>query len=154
MVGWEYLMLIVDKLVGGLVPVRFVLFAAIGGVGVFVNLAVLRGCLLAHWPFARAEAVATFAAMVSNFLLNNALTYRDRRLRGWAALRGLVVFCAGCAVGAVANVGIADAVFAQAGHWWVGGLAGAALGAVWNYAVASTYVWARSRAAAAPQSSG
>ncbi len=154
MVGWEYLLLIADKLVGGLVPVRFALFALIGGSGVLVNLLVLRLGLLAGWTFADAEVAATGVAMVSNFVLNNLLTYRDRRLRGGRAVRGLLVFCAGCAVGAVANVGIAAAVFAQAGRWWLGGLAGALLGAVWNYAVASTYVWARSRAVVAPQSKG
>ncbi len=144
MVAWEYLMLIADKLVGGVVPVRFALFVFIGGIGMGVNLVVLRLLLgNSSTPFATAEAIATFAAMVGNFLLNNQLTYRDRRLVGWRAVRGLVTFCLGCGVGAVANVGIASAVFGAGGRWWLGGLAGAALGAVWNYAIAATYTWRR-----------
>ena len=146
MVAWEYLMLIADKLVGRVVPVRFALFALIGGVGVGVNLVVLRLGLGGGLAFATAEALATAAAMAGNFLLNNRLTYRDRRLRGVRALRGLAVFCVGCAVGAVANVGIAAAVFDSGERWWLAGLAGAVLGAVWNYAIASTYVWTRGRA--------
>jgi dolichol-phosphate mannosyltransferase len=139
----DYLMLIADKLVGRVVPVRFVLFALIGGVGVVVNLIVLRVSLAAGLEFAAAEAIGTFAAMIGNFLLNNQLTYRDRRLRGWRAVRGMVTFCIGCGIGAVANVGIAAAVFGAAGRWWLAGLAGAMLGAVWNYAIASTYTWRR-----------
>jgi dolichol-phosphate mannosyltransferase len=146
MVAWEYLMLIADKLVGRVIPVRFALFALIGGVGVLVNLIVLRLGLGGGLGFATAEAVATAAAMVGNFLLNNRFTYRDRRLRGGRAARGLAVFCLGCAVGAVANIGIAASVFDTGGRWWLAGLAGAVLGAVWNYAIASTYVWTRPRA--------
>jgi dolichol-phosphate mannosyltransferase len=145
MVVWEFFMLIADKLVGRAVPVRFALFALIGGIGVLVNLAVLRSAMLAGLHFALAEAVATLSAMVSNFLLNNQFTYRDRRLRGWRMLRGLAVFCVGCSVGALANIGIAAEVFGQGHSWWLAGLAGALIGAVWNYAIASTYTWGRAR---------
>jgi dolichol-phosphate mannosyltransferase len=145
MVAWEYLMLIADKLVGHIVPVRFVLFALIGGLGVFVNLVVLRLGLGGGLRFTTAEAVATLAAMVSNFLLNNQLTYRDRRLKRWRLARGLITFCIGCSVGAVANVGIAIQIASEGRSWWLAGLAGALIGAVWNYAIASTYTWGRAR---------
>jgi dolichol-phosphate mannosyltransferase len=145
MVAWEYLMLIADKLVGHIVPVRFVLFALIGGLGVFVNLVVLRLGLGVGLRFTVAEAVGTLAAMVSNFLLNNQLTYRDRRLKRWRLVRGLVTFCIGCSVGAVANVGIAEQIASEGRSWWLAGLAGALIGAVWNYAIASTYTWGRAR---------
>ncbi len=145
MVAWEYLMLIADKLIGHIIPVRFVLFALIGGVGVLVNLVALRASLQAGARFAVAETVATLAAMVCNFLLNNQLTYRDRRLKRWRLVRGLVTFCIGCSIGAVANVGIAAQVFGQGRSWWLAGLAGALIGAVWNYAIASTYTWGRAR---------
>ncbi len=142
MVAWDYLMLIADKLVGRVLPARFLLFLLIGGVGVGVNLLVLRLGLRAT-SFATAEWIATLAAIGCNFALNNVLTYRDRRLRGWRAARGLALFTVGCSVGAVANVGIASALV-RTEAWWLAGLAGAVLGAVWNYAIAGTYVW-RSR---------
>ncbi len=145
MVAWEYLMLIADKLIGHIVPVRFVLFALIGGLGVGMNLFVLRLALDLGARFAAGETVATLAAMVFNFLLNNQLTYRDRRLKRWKLVRGLVTFCVGCSIGAVANIGIAAQVFGEGQSWWLAGLAGALIGAVWNYAIASTYTWGRTR---------
>jgi dolichol-phosphate mannosyltransferase len=145
MVAWEYLMLIADKLIGHIVPVRFVLFALIGGLGVGVNLVVLRLALGMGTGFAWGETAATLAAMVFNFLLNNQLTYRDRRLRRWKLVRGLVTFCVGCSIGAVANIGIAAQVFGEGQSWWLAGLAGALIGAVWNYAIASTYTWGKAR---------
>jgi dolichol-phosphate mannosyltransferase len=145
MVAWEYLMLIADKLIGHIIPVRFVLFALIGGIGVGVNLAVLRAGLGLGFGFGSGETVATIAAMVCNFMLNNQLTYRDRRLKRWKLVRGLVTFCVGCSIGAVANIGIAAEVFGRGQSWWLAGLAGALIGAVWNYAIASTYTWGRAK---------
>ena len=43
--------------------------------------------------------------MTSNFLLNNELTYRDRRLKGWGMLRGFVLFCLVCSVGRAGQCG-------------------------------------------------
>ena len=38
---WDYGMLLLDKLVGHLIPVRFIAFILVGGVGVFVHLIAL-----------------------------------------------------------------------------------------------------------------
>ncbi|MDP0977937.1 GtrA family protein, partial [Klebsiella pneumoniae] len=78
------LMLLVDKLLGRWLPARLISFAAVGSLGVLVHLAVLRtGMLLGGLPFVTAQALAVAVAMASNFELNNLLTYRDQRLRGW-----------------------------------------------------------------------
>jgi dolichol-phosphate mannosyltransferase len=139
-VVWEYLMLLVDKTVGRWVPARFVLFALVGTLGLLLHLSVLRAMLVA-FAFPLSQGIATAVAMVSNFSINNALTYRDRRLRGWNFLGGLVTFCAICAVGAFANVRLASLAFEQHYVWWLSGLAGAAASVVWNYAVTSIFTW-------------
>jgi dolichol-phosphate mannosyltransferase len=56
-------------------------------------------------------------------------------------VRGLFTFYAICALGTVANVGIAGYVFARHEVWWLAGLAGVAVGSVWNYAVSSVFTW-------------
>ncbi len=140
LVAWEYLMLLLDKLVGRWVPVRFVLFGAVGGTGVAVFLVTLD-IALGFASFTVAQAIATVVAMTSNFALNNVFTYRDKRLRGWRFFTGLATFYAVCAIGAVANVGIAATAFAHNYSWWLAGLAGVAVGVVWNYAVSSVFTW-------------
>jgi dolichol-phosphate mannosyltransferase len=145
LIALEYLQLLLDKLIGHIVPVRFVLFSAIGGFGLVVHLTVLAAAFkLLGLAFAAAQTVATLAAMTFNFLLNNILTYRDRRLRGRRLIYGLLSFYAVCAVGAVGNVGIAAYLFHFDRSWWLAGIAGAMLGAVWNYAISSIFTW-RSR---------
>jgi dolichol-phosphate mannosyltransferase len=73
--------------------------------------------------------------------LNNLLTYRDSRLKGLAALRGLFGFYGVCAVGAVANVGTAGWLYSDRPVWWLAGAAGALISAVWNYSVSTLFVW-------------
>lgn len=142
LVAFEYLHLLLDKLIGHIVPVRFVLFGAIGGLGLVAHLAVLVFSLkLLRLDFPLSQALATITAMTSNFFLNNVFTYRDQRLRGWKLLSGLLSFYAVCSIGAVANVGIASYVFNSDRSWWLAGLTGAAVGAVWNYAISSVFTW-------------
>jgi dolichol-phosphate mannosyltransferase len=142
MVAWEYILLLLDKLIGHIVPIRFALFAIIGGLGLVVHLLVLgTSYKIFHAEFALAQGLATLTAMTSNFFLNNWFTYRDRRLVGWKLLRGLVSFYIVCSVGAIGNIGIANYVFHADQSWWVAGVVGAVVGAVWNYATSSVFTW-------------
>lgn len=147
LIVWEYLLLLADKLVGHIVPARFLSFIFIGGLGVFVHMGVLAALLeAARAPFVWAQGLAALTAMVFNFFVNNMLTYRDRRLKGFGAVaKGLVSFVLVCSVGAIANVGIADYLFSDFRYgWFSAGLAGILVGAVWNYAATSVFTW-RSR---------
>ena len=137
----QFAALLLDKATRGLLPLRFVSFALVGAVGVAVHLAVLTAARHLGAPFETAQAAATFAAMVANFQLNNLITYRDVRLQGPALWRGLLLFLLGCGLGAYANIGIARVLYSDHAGWTPAGLAGAAIGLVWNYAVSATLVW-------------
>jgi dolichol-phosphate mannosyltransferase len=144
LVAWEYGMLLADKVFGKFIPGRFALFCLIGGLGLLVHLATLWIALDGLGvEFSAAQAIATVVAMTSNFFLNNQFTYRDQRLHGLAQLRGLGVFYLICGVGAVANVGVASHAFSLNHAWWLAGIAGAVVGAVWNFAMSSAFTWGR-----------
>jgi dolichol-phosphate mannosyltransferase len=141
----DYTLLVLDKLVGRWIPVRFLSFAVIGALGVLVHLgAVAVGYRALSAAFAVSQSAATLVAMAFNFTLNNAFTFRDRRLRGWHWLRGLVSFVLVCSVGGFANVSIAEYLFESDSDWLGSAAAGVTVGAVWNYAVSSVYTWNRS----------
>jgi dolichol-phosphate mannosyltransferase len=127
---------------GDLVDPRFLFFAIVGTVGLAVHLIALS-LALAVIPdqFRAAQAIATLVAMTSNFLLNNELTYRDRRLKGIAMLRGFLLFCLIGSVGALTNVDLASWLYTERQVWWVAGAAGAIMGALWNYAMSTLFVW-------------
>ena len=144
-VAFEFLVGLYERYLGRLVPTRFMLFGTVGGAGVLVHMMVLAlfypGMTATFW---KAQALATFAAMTFNFWLNNWLTYRDKRLRSVPAwLRGWAVFCAACAVGALANVALASFLQMRGVGWVLAALAGIVVGAVWNYALSNRFVWGR-----------
>jgi dolichol-phosphate mannosyltransferase len=143
-VVWEYLLLVIDKKFGHILPARFIMFSLVGLSGVFVHfLALVVTFKFLGLQFAIAQTIATLGAMTSNFALNNILTYRDMRLRGTRFLTGLFTFYLVCGIGVIANVGIANFVFQRDYTWWLAGGAGALVGTVWNYAASSIFTWGR-----------
>lgn len=144
LVTLDYFGLLLAKYFGDVVSVRFLMFGLVGASGLFVHLLALRGFLLMDFSFTVSQTAASFVAMTSNFFLNNQLTYRDRRLHGVRALIGLVTFYAVCSVGVLANVGVANLIYADPAYWWMAGAAGAIMGAVWNYAASSALTWRKS----------
>ncbi|MFZ3263321.1 MAG: glycosyltransferase family 2 protein [Terriglobales bacterium] len=142
----EYLFLLIDKMIGNYVPTRFVVFVLVGSLGMVVHLACLAFLYLtAKVDFVVAQTSATVAAMTFNFLLNNVVTFRDRRLHGWRILTGLLTFYLACSVGALMNVSFAEFLHRQAIPWYIAGISGTAISSVWNYGVNTILTWRRSR---------
>jgi dolichol-phosphate mannosyltransferase len=143
LVVFEFLGLLVAKLSRDWLSIRFVSFALVGATGLFVHLWALRQALFLGMAFDWSQTTAAYIAMTSNFVLNNQLTYRDRRLKGISALKGLLTFYAVCSVGTVANVGVANWIYGSRPSWWLAGTAGAVMGLVFNYAASSVLTWQR-----------
>jgi dolichol-phosphate mannosyltransferase len=139
---WDYVMLLLDKLIGRLVPVRFIAFSLVGSIGVLIHLTAVatlfKGLKLSFLP---SQVLATSVAMTANFALNNIFTYRDVRLRGWRWLRGWAAFIVACSLGTLSNVGVAAYLFQSGAGWKLAALAGILVGAVWNYATTLVYTW-------------
>lgn len=142
LVVWEHVMLLLDKSFGHILPARFIMFSLVGGSGIVIHLIVLALLFKSIGSsFLFGQSVATLVAMTYNFILNNILTYRDRRLRGWKLITGWFTFVLACSIGAFANVGIAEYLFRQETYWVISAVAGILVGAVWNYAITSIYTW-------------
>ncbi len=149
-VVWEFFVLLAEKLIGRFVPIRFIMFVMIGTLGAVAHLTVLSLLFrLLSTSFVVGQAAATLLAMTLNFYLNNLFTYRDRRLRGLGLAWGLISFFLICSVGAFVNIVVATFLYERGIQWWFAGLLGAAIGAVWNFAVSATLTWQRPSAGAA-----
>ena len=103
--------------------------------------AVRLGLTVLGTDFAVAQGVGVFMAMTTNFLLNNRITYRDRRLRRGALLRGLLTFYMVCSLGAVANIAIARFAFHLLPIWFVASAIGSVTGAMWNFWASLMTTW-------------
>jgi dolichol-phosphate mannosyltransferase len=142
-VGLDFLGLLLNKASGGRIPVRFIFFALVGASGVFVHLMTVHLALtVPDVSFKLAQSIAAMVAMTSNFFINNAITYRDAKLKGfWPLARGLIYFYLVCSVGLIANVGLADWLHDQYPVVTLAALAGVVMGSVWNFALSSLFVW-------------
>lgn len=153
-IAFEFLVGLYDKWLGRWIPTRYALFGTIGAVGVVVHMAVLALFLslagqevrFGHWitRFDIGQTVASLVAMSFNFVLNNALTYADKRLRGLVPMmRGWAKFALTCSVGMLANIGVAGLLVRLGFHPYGSAIAGIVIGSVWNYALSSRFVWGR-----------
>lgn len=143
---WEYLTLIVDKMLGRVIPLRFILFSGVGASGLIVHFSVLWILhRIAGIEFPSAQIAATLVAMTSNYIFNNLITYRDCRRTGAKFFSGLATFYLACGIGAIANVSIASYVFKHEYGWLLAGLSGVLVSTVWNYVVTSVFTWKKSR---------
>lgn len=153
-VAFEFLVGLYDKWLGRIIPTRFALFGTIGTMGVVVHMAVLTLFLamagqdvrFGHWitRFDIGQTVAAIVAMTFNFLLNNALTYSDKRLAGVSQMvRGWARFALTCSVGMLANVGVAAILVRSGFHDYPSAIVGIVVGSVWNFALSSRFVWGK-----------
>jgi dolichol-phosphate mannosyltransferase len=141
-VAFAYAALLLAKTTNDLVSLRFLSFCLIGLSGIGVHMLVLTlGLELFNVSFAGAQIAATLCAITSNYILNNAITYRDMRLRGFGFVLGWLEFTLICGIGAMSNVGMASYIYNQHIDWALAGLSGAVVGVAWNYMVSTMLVW-------------
>ena len=141
-VAWQFATYLMSRLTRGIVPASLISFLIVGGSGVFIHLAVLYAVLSATGQFALSQTAAALAAVTSNFLLNNRLTFRDKRLRGTRLVTGYIKFLVISSIGIAANVSIATLTYQEVGQIaLLAALAGIALDTLWKFVVSSRFVW-------------
>ena len=155
-VVFEFLIGLYDKWLGRIIPTRFALFGTVGAMGAVLHMSVLALVLhlfgakfaVSHYPketaFIVGQTVAAFTAMTFNFVLNNELTYADKRLRGFLPLfNGWAKFAFTCLFGMLANIGVSTALVRVGFHPYPSAAAGIILASVWNFALSSKFVWGK-----------
>jgi len=138
----EFLFLMLNKITGGRIPARFLVFSLVGATGLLAHLFCLA-LLLSKFgvPFWLAQSLATVMAMSGNFFLNNLITYRDRSLRGSRLITGLLSFWLACSFGAWASVIFARSLLFSGIPWYGAGVAGVVLSSIWNYSISGLFTW-------------
>ena len=140
----EFALMLGDKTIGRILPLRFILFTLVGLGGAALHLTLLalthKGMGLAFLP---AQFLATLFAMLFNFHANNSISYRDMKLKGKKYFQGMLVFALLCSVGAVLNLVVAESLIKNQITWQVAGIVGAIVGGLWNYSATFSFGWAQ-----------
>jgi dolichol-phosphate mannosyltransferase len=145
-VVFDLLALLVEKRTGGALSARMTQFLFVGLTGLLVHLTALSTGRALGAPFWLGQSVAIFLAMNWNFMLNNGLTFRDRRLHGRALWQGLASFYVACLGGAAVSEAVGAGLHALDVPWFAAGAAGALAGAFWNYRAVQRLTWRPAKA--------
>ena len=139
---WDFVVSLIHTALFRLLPRRAISFGLVGTTGVVVQLIITSLLMAVGLSFQQALPLAVVAAASSNYLINNSLTFKDRRQHGSKLIKGLLKFLLVASLPALANIGLAtgfynliqaNAVFAQ--------LSGIIVVYIWNYAASSRFVW-------------
>ena len=80
--------------------------------------------------------------MYKRQLINNILTFGDRRQKGRQLIKGLLKFLLVASLPSLANVGLATGFYNMIqSHAVLAQLAGIIVVYIWNYAASSRFVW-------------
>jgi dolichol-phosphate mannosyltransferase len=145
-VVFDLLALLVEKRTGGALSARMTQFLFVGLTGLLVHLTALSAGRALGAPFWLGQSGAIFLAMNWNFMLNNGLTFRDRRLHGRALWQGLLSFYVACLGGAAVSEAAGAVLHALNVPWFAAGVAGALAGAFWNYRAVQRLTWRPAKA--------
>tara|TARA_Y100001933_G_C18902533_1_gene523149 strand:- start:9 stop:1103 length:1095 start_codon:yes stop_codon:yes gene_type:complete len=142
-VVWDFNISIIHSLLRRLIPRRAISFGLVGLTGVFVQLIVLYLLIwLTKFSFINILPFAVISAACSNFLINNSLTFRNKRLYGIALWIGLIKFLLVSSLPVIANIGLASSFYLfVSSNTFLSQIAGILVVFIWNYAASSKLVW-------------
>ena len=142
-VFWDFLISLLHSLSLRLLPRRAISFGLVGATGIAVQLLATEILTrVAGLDFVSALPFSVIIAATSNYLINNSLTFRSKRLKGWTLLKGLVKFLLVASLPVLANVGLASSFYTvlDLNTFW-SQIAGILVVFIWNYVASSKFVW-------------
>ena len=142
---WDWLVSLLHTVTGRIMPRRAISFGLVGMVGIAIHATIFLSLgILLGWSFLHRQIVAVVVAASCNYLVNNSLTFRARRLRGMALFIGLIKFLLVCSLGLAANVSVSTAIYTttrEPNLELVAVFAGIMVDFIWKYAASSRLVW-------------
>ncbi len=140
---WDFLVSLIHSLSKRLIPRKAISFAFVGITGLLVQLLISYSFMwFLGFNFQNVLPIAVVIAATSNYLVNNWLTFRVKRLRNKALFIGLIKFLLVSSLPIIANVGLASSFYNLISpNTLLSQLAGIIVVFIWNYAASSKLVW-------------
>lgn len=138
----DFFLQLIELRTGHVVSGRFFRYCLVGASGVLMQLGAFNLIRLGDIQESLALGLAILLAMLSNFILNNIWTFKDRGLSVTESMSGFIRFALISGIGAFINHSISLRV-EQITHWdltWAS-LIGIAVATVWNYQLNKGFTW-------------
>ena len=142
-IAWDFLVSLLHTFLKRIIPRKAVSFGLVGSTGIIVQLITTYTLMsIFGLNFQRALVFGVVCAASSNFLINNLLTFRNKRLKNRKFILGLFKFLLISSLPIIANVGLATSFYSLVfSNTLVSQLAGIIIVFIWNYAASSRFVW-------------
>tara|TARA_Y100000589_G_scaffold330990_1_gene382532 strand:- start:1247 stop:2365 length:1119 start_codon:yes stop_codon:yes gene_type:complete len=140
---WDFVVSLLHTMTLKLLPRKAISFGLVGTSGAFVQLICTEILMsILNLEFIQALPFSVFIAATSNYLINNALTFRAKRLRNSKLLKGLIKFLLVVSLPVIANVVLATSFYKtlNMNSFW-SQIAVIFLLFIWNYVASSKFVW-------------
>lgn len=139
---WDFIISLIHTSTFRILPRRAISFGLVGASGVVIQLLSTFILMLMGLSFPQSLPFAVITAASSNYLINNILTFGDRRQKGRLLVKGLLKFLLVASLPSLANVGLATGFYNMIqSHAVLAQLAGIIVVYIWNYAASSRFVW-------------
>ena len=149
-VMYDFFLFFLEKKLAPIVPLpaQVISFAIANTVGLMMHMAIVLGMVgLMNVAFEPSQLFATLTAITFIYGLNNALTYSDRRIKGWRFYRGLSFYALLSAPGVAANLILSTTLLKEfpANAFWAPAAIGALVTVSWNYIASKVFDLAQSK---------
>ncbi len=141
-VMFDFADLLISRAIPSRFNLQFVRYGMVGasGVGVhFLTLYLLHVVLGLRYPVSLVAAIET--AMISNYVLNNQWTFKDRRFLGWMWWKGLIKYNLACLLGSAFNFVVGWYLVDKGIPWVFASVLGVWVGMSWNYLSNRLFTW-------------
>ncbi len=140
-----YLSSLISHGVAKFLPQRFITFGIIGGLGVILHMSILKLLLSFKYVLFVGQFIAGFITMIVNFLLNNHITFFDKKIStnnlGQLSI-GILKFILVCSFGLLISASLAHFLNSELLlTWWISSIIGIIAGSVWNYFISDNVIW-------------
>ena len=136
----DFIILIIDKLIGKIIPGRYFIYSLIGSLGIIFQL--ITFYILSNFiNFNYSLLTSIILTIYFNYVLNNEFTYSDLKKKGTKFYKGLIRYYFFCSFGAVFNFISAKIIFDNLSNIYIAVVIGAFVGSIWNYSMNTSYNW-------------
>ena len=136
----DFVILIIDKLIGKIIPGRYFIYSFIGSFGIIFQLTTFS-FLLNFLNFNYSLLISILLTIYFNYVLNNQFTYSDLKKRSISFYKGLIKYYFFCSFGALFNFISVKIVYENFSNLYLAVLIGAFVGSIWNYSMNTSYNW-------------
>lgn len=132
---------IIENISRGIIPSEFIVFSIMGLSGVLLHLLTMNYLVDLGVVFVWANTIAILAAMISNFFLNNYITF-DNVFSSWGGkIKGFCKYLLGNSLSLFANIGVASQLQSNDMTVSISALGGILAGTLLNYFVSKSFVF-------------